>query len=290
MHNSGYIAFALLGLIWGSNFVFMKWATQLISPGQVVFLRVLFGFLPILVFALLRGDLRKEHLRRGHHYLVMSLLATSIYYYAFAKGTSLLLSGVAGMLSGSIPLFSFLTALLLLREERITARKAVGVVLGFLGVVLIARPWAAGIESINVEGTLYMVLGSLSVGCSFVYARKFLSHQAIPAAALTTYQIDGALAVLCLTTDFTGITRIGEEPKALLGMILGLGLAGTGIAYILYYHIVERLGAVSASSVTYIPPVVALFIGFFLAQEPIGPWDVTAMAAILAGVFLLRAK
>ncbi len=233
MLNAGYAAFALLGLIWGSNFVFMKWASKLISPAQIVFLRVLFGFLPILAFALLRGGLRKEHLRRGHHFLVVALLAASVYYHAFAKGTSLPLSGVAGLLSGSIPLFSFWAALLLLREERITARKAAGVVLGFLAVVLIARPWAAGIKSINAEGTLFMVLGSLSVGCPFVYARKFLSHVSIPAAALTTYQICCAQALLCLTTDFTGITRIGTEPMVLLGMIFGLGLAGTGIAYIL---------------------------------------------------------
>lgn len=290
MVTTGYAAFALLARIWGNNFFFMKWASKLISPGQIVFLRVLCGFLPILAFALWRGDLRKEHLRRGHHFLVMSLLATCIYYYAFAKGTSVLLSGVAGMLSGSIPLFSFLVAFFFLREERITVFKATGVLLGFLGVALIARPWAAGVEAINTEGAAYMVLGSLSLGSSFVYARKFLSHQSIPSSALATYQVGLALVMLSLTTDFTGITRIGTEPMALLGLVIGLGFTGTGVAYILYYFIVERLGAVAASSVTYIPPVIAMFIGFFLAQEPIGPWDVTAMVSILTGVFLLRAR
>ncbi len=76
----------------------------------------------------------------------------------------------------------------------------------------------------------------------------------------------------------------------MVGIIFGLGLAGTGLAYMLYYYIVENLGAVSASSATYIPPVVAVFIGYVFVQEPISLLDVTAMALILAGVFLLRAQ
>lgn len=285
-----YLAFVLLGLIWGSNFIFMKWASELITPGQIVFLRVLFGFLPIFIFALVRGSLRKEHFKYGHHFFVMSLLATSIYYYAFAKGTSLLLSGIAGMLSASIPLCTFLAAFIFLRDEVITQRKAMGILLGFLGVLCIARPWSSGMDSMNLEGVLYMLLGSFSVGISFVYAGKFLTNRHISAEALSTYQVGFALVFLSFVTDFNGITQIQNQPRALWGMILGLGLAGTGLAYVLYYFIVDRLGAVTAASVTYIPPVVALVIGWFLVGEPIDGLDLAAMGLILLGVFLLRGK
>lgn len=285
-----YLALILLGLIWGSNFIFMKWASELITPGQIVFLRVLFGFFPICVFALARGSLRKEHLKYGHHFFVMSLLATSIYYYAFAKGTSLLLSGIAGMLSASIPLCTFLVAFLVLKDEAITLKKATGILLGFLGVLCIARPWSSGMATMNLEGVLYMLLGSFSVGISFVYARKFLTNRHISAEALSTYQVGFALVLLCFITDFNGLTQIQQDPKALWGMILGLGLAGTGIAYVLYYFIVDKLGAVTAASVTYIPPVVALVIGWFLVGEPIDILDLAAMGLILAGVFLLRGR
>jgi drug/metabolite transporter (DMT)-like permease len=67
-----------------------------------------------------------------------------------------------------------------------------------------------------------------------------------------------------------------------------LGLSGTGVAYILYYFIVERLGAVVAASATYIPPVVALLIGIFVAGEPVHALDVVAIVAILGGVFVLQ--
>jgi drug/metabolite transporter (DMT)-like permease len=66
-----------LGLIWGSNFIFMKWAAVLISPMQIVLLRVLFGFLPILALALCLRALRINDLRHWRHFVVMSILATA---------------------------------------------------------------------------------------------------------------------------------------------------------------------------------------------------------------------
>jgi len=288
MKNIGYLAFALLGVIWGTNFVFMKWAAVLITPSQIVLLRILFGFLPILVFALVNRSLRWSHLRHAHHFLVMALLATVIYYYAFAKGTSLLLSSVAGMMSGAIPLFTFACAFLFLRQEPLTKRTAMGVLLGFIGVLLIARPWNTGAGGISLEGVLYMVIGSLSVGCSFVYAKRFLTGLDISPVALSTYQIGLALIVIAAFTDLHGIEHVLEDRRAFLGLSLGLGLLGTGFAYILYYFIVQKLGALAAASVTYIPPVVALLIGVFVAHEPVHLIDLVAVAAILGGVYVVQ--
>ena len=287
MRNVATAAFVALGLIWGSNFIFMKWASETLTAGQITLLRVVCGFLPIFMFAVVTGALDRSHVRFPHHFLAMSVLATSVYYFAFAAGTALLASGIAGALSGAIPLFSFLTAAVLLRSERITALRLAGVLVGFGGVLLIARPWDTG-GSVDMTGVLYMLLGSASVGVSFVYAKRFLSDLAIAPAALVTYQMGLAVLTLALLTDLDGITQIGDDPKALWALVLGLGLLGTGVAYILYYFIVDQLGAITASSVTYIPPVVALAIGWLLVDEPIDALDGAALLLIIAGVLVLR--
>ncbi|WP_296262400.1 MULTISPECIES: DMT family transporter [unclassified Pseudomonas] len=227
-------------------------------------------------------------MRYVHHFVVMALLATAVYYYLYAEGTALLLSSVAGLLSGVIPLFTFGCAFLFLREEKLNARMTLGVLLGFVGVLLIARPWAGGDSAISLQGVIDMMLGSLSIGCSFVYAKRFLTGLNISAVALCTYQIGLALVMLLAVTDRTGMAHITESPKALIGLALGLGLSGTGVAYILYYFIVERLGAVVAASATYIPPIVALLIGIFVAGEPVHGLDLVAIAAILGGVLVLQ--
>jgi drug/metabolite transporter (DMT)-like permease len=282
-----YCAFGLLGLIWGSNFIFMKWAAASITPEQIVLLRIIFGFAPLLIFALMTRSLHLRDLNHTHHFLAMALLATIFYYIAFAKGTALLLSSVAGMLSGAIPIFTFLMAWIFLRDEKINVRSLVGTLVGFAGVLLIARPWSGG-GDISTVGVLWMIGGSLSVGCSFVYARKYISPLGLSPLSLTTYQIGLALILLLGTVDRHGITMVFADRGAAVGLILGLGLCGTGLAYVLYYVLVDRLGAVAASGVTYVPPVVALLIGYFSIGEPIRLLDVGAMAAILVGVGLLQ--
>jgi drug/metabolite transporter (DMT)-like permease len=281
------VAFVALGVIWGSNFIFMKWATETITAGQVTLLRVLFGFVPVMAYALHRRVLARRHLRHAHHFFVMSLLATTVYYFAFAAGTALLPSGVAGVLSGAIPLFTFISAAIFLRSERVTPLRLVGVLIGFGGVLLTARPWETG-GGVDPVGVLYMLLGAASVGVSFVYARKFVSPLAIAPAALTTYQVGLALLTLLLVTDLDGVTALTQDTRATVGVVLGLGLLGTGVAYILYYFIVATLGAVTASSATYIPPVVALVIGWLLVDEPLHLLDGVAVLLILSGVAVLR--
>lgn len=135
-----------------------------------------------------------------------------------------------------------------------------------------------------------MVAGSFSVGCSFVYARRFLSSLELSPLALSTWQIGFALVVVSCITDFHGMARVADDPRATLVLVFGLGLTGTGAAYILYYFIVGRLGAVAASGVTYIPPVIALLFGLSVGHEPMRPLHLLAMAAILAGVYLLQSR
>lgn len=284
------MAFLLLGMIWGSNFIYMKLASELITPTQIVFFRVIFGFFPILLYALAKKTLRWSHLKHSVHFIVMSILATTLYYVLYAKGVTLLLSGVAGALSGSIPLFSFIFAIAFIPDEKPSLLKSLGIATGLLGVIIIARPSGDTLLSSNIQGVLCMVAGSLSVGASFVYARKFIIPLNIPAAALTTYQLGFAMITLALVTSYDGMSNIWTNYNASIGLVVGLGLLGTGLAYIIYYYLVSKLGAVTASSSTYIPPLFALLIGAVIVGEPIELLDYFATALIFMGVYMLKRK
>lgn len=281
-----YAALVLLGLIWGSNFIYMKWATALISPMQTVFLRVLFGFLPLAVIAWRARVITRDHLRHLPHFMVMSVLATSFYYYGFVAGTDLLPSSVAGLLSGAIPIFAFLSAAIFLRDERPTGQMAAGVALGFAGIVISAQPWS-GAGEVNRLGVLWMLAGTLSLGASFVYARRFLSPLRLPPLALATWQTGLAVLTLVLLNDFGGITVIASDSHALWGAIIGLGALGTGGAFLIYYFIIDRLGPVRAAGATYLAPVVAVIIGAAIGEE-VTAIELIALALILGGVVLIQ--
>ena len=286
--NFALVVWAALGLIWGSNFIFMKWAADFITPSQIVLARVAIGFAAIFVFASLTGRLSKAHLGHWVHYLAIGFLTGAIYYYGAAKGTSLLPSGIAGAITGATPLVSLVVSLMFLPDEKLTGSKFAGLIVGFIGVLLIADPFSEGLAGASTEGALYMILCSLGIGGSFVYARKFLSPLKVDPAAVTTYQLGFATIILLMISDVSGLGAIAQSPKALWGLVLGLGLFGTGIAFIMYFYIVDQLGAIRASSVSYLPPIVALFIGAVLVGEEITIVDYLATALIFAGVVLVN--
>ncbi|MDA3907469.1 MAG: EamA family transporter, partial [Sulfurimonas sp.] len=111
-----------------------------------------------------------------------------------------------------------------------------------------------------------------------------------PSAALTTYQLGLASLILFIVTDLEGITNITINTNATIGLVAGLGLLGTGVAFIGYYYIIDTMGAIKASYVTYLPPVVALFIGVFIMEESITLRDFLGTGLIFVAMYLLNKK
>ncbi len=281
-----YAALVLVGFVWGANYIYIKIATAAISPMQVVFLRVVAGFLPLAVMAWRAGVLNRGQLRHLPHFAVMSVLATSFYYYGFVAGTALLPSSVAGLLGGAIPIVTFLTSLVALRSERPNALTATGVALGFAGILLTARPWESG-GTVSPLGVAWVMAGTISVGVSFVYARRFLAPLNLSALALATWQTGLAALTLAVITDYHGMSAILDDGRALAALVVGLGLLGTGLAYLIYYYMVQRLGAMGASGATYLPVVVAVLIGAAVG-ETVTAVEHAALVLILGGVALIQ--
>ncbi|MDR6951127.1 drug/metabolite transporter (DMT)-like permease [Ancylobacter sp. 3268] len=282
-----YLAFALLGLFWGSNFIYMKWAAELITPAQITLLRVFFGFLPLAFVAWRKGVIGREQMRCLPHFLVMAVLATAFYYFAIAEGTARLPSGIAGVLGGSISLFTTIAALLFLRTEKPNALMLAGVLAGFAGIVLIARPWEGAGRTIDITGVLWMLAATTILGVSYVYVRRFISPYNLPPLALATWQTGLALLVLLAVTDRTGMSDILQDWHAAAGVAVGLGILGTGMAFLIYYHLLQELGAVAASGATYITPNVALLIGW-AAGEPVGILEIAAIVLVLTSIAILQ--
>ncbi|SMC14749.1 DMT family transporter [Roseovarius aestuarii] len=290
MINRAGLAWLLLGLIWGTNFVFIKWSTETVTPMQVALVRVIAGFLTVAAYALVTRQLKLSHLRHSVHFVVMACLAAALYFYGFAEGTALLESGLAGAVSASIPLFSLLAAVLFLPEEKLTTNRVLGLLVGLVGVTLIAKPFSGGLGDSYVLGVLWMILGSFSLGVSFVYARRFVTPLDLPPAALTTYQLGFASLILLAVTDKSGLGALYDDPTSFAVLVFGLGILGTGLAYVLYYYVIGKLGAVRASALTYVPPVVALFLGALFLGEGIVVLDYLATSLIFAGVILVNKR
>lgn len=279
--------FGALGLLWGSNFIYMKLAAEVISPAQMTLLRVACGFVPLLLMAWRRGVMKRRQLRLLPHFGVMAVLATAFYYFAIAKGTELLPSAVAGVLGGTIALFTTLGSRVFLRTQRPNASMLGGVWLGFLGVVLLIAPWQGVGVALDGRGVAWMLGAAALFGCSYVYVCRFLAPHGLPPLALVTWQMGLALVLLVLVTDTSGMGELLNHPRALVGVTLGLGVLGTGLAFLIYYALIERLGAVASAAATYLTPAVALAIGW-ANGEAVGLRELSAAGVILLGIALVQ--
>jgi drug/metabolite transporter (DMT)-like permease len=217
----------------------------------------------------------------------MAVLATAFYYFAIAEGTARLPSGIAGVLGGSISLFTTIATLLFLRTEKPNALMLAGVLVGFAGIVMIARPWEGTDRTIDMAGVLWMLAATSILGVSYVYVRRFLSPYNLPPLALATWQTGLALLVLLAVTDRTGMGDILQSRHAAAGVAIGLGVLGTGMAFLIYYYLLQELGAVAASGATYITPNVALLIGW-AAGEQVGALEIAAIILVLASIAMLQ--
>ncbi|WP_321924171.1 DMT family transporter [Paraburkholderia guartelaensis] len=284
-----YTAFLLLGLFWGSNFIYMKWAAPFISPGQISFLRVLFGFIPLAVLAWRNGVLRLRQIRYLHHFSMMAALATAFSYFAMAKGTALLPSGIAGVLGGSPAIFTSIASAVFLRNEKMNRLMVCGVALGMAGIALIARPWSvmSSDDPISLVGVAWTIAGAIVFGLSYIYVRRFLSPINLAPLAIVTWQMGLALLILFALTDLHGTGQILQNGRAAAGVVIGLGLLGTGSSFLLYYVLLQELGAVAASGAVYITPVIALLIGW-AAGEHVGQLEIVAMLLILGSIAMLE--
>lgn len=283
-----WLLLALLGFIWGTNFLFMKLAVNVLPPLEVAWLRTLFGAIPITVFALIRRSLDWSDWRYLHHFSAMALLANVGPYTMFLVGTANLPSGIVGAISGAIPFITAGVVAAALPSEVLTRSKLVGIAIGFAGVLLVAP---LGIGGANSEGTSPLfgigatLAGTVSYALALVYAKRFVAPLGMGAVRLASYQMVLAFLFMAPFSAPGHWADLIGEPVALGGLVIGLGLLGTGIAFVIYYYLIETLGALKAASVYYIPPVVALAVGAFFAGEVVGVKQIVGALLIMAGIF-----
>lgn len=276
---------ALLALLWGSNFLWIKVALDGLSPATLTFTRLATGAL--VLGGLVRG--RGEHLPSDRttlgHLAVAALLANAAPYLLFAVGEQTVDSALAGVLSATTPLWTVLVAVTSRHEHTLGTAKAGGIALGFAGTLLIFQPWSGGASG-TLGGQLACLAAAACYGLSYVYMARYITPRGLTPLVLATGQL--TISALWLTPALLVATRTVDLTPSVIGALIALGPIGTGLAYVLNYDIVTREGATTASVVTYLLPIVSIALGAAVLGETIGPAALTGTAVVLLGVALSR--
>lgn len=216
---------------------------------------------------------------------VAALVANAFPYLFFALGETRVDSGIAGSLNATTPLWTLALTFAVRQSNRLNTVQVAGLVLGFIGCLLIFTPWDAG--SVDTLGAFYCLLAALSYAISYLYMSRFLTSQDLTPTVLSTGQIIAAsiLTAATLPIDPTSTPTWSAGPWVALAV---LGIVGTGLAYIINYALVRAEGPLGASFVTYLVPVASITMGFVVLNEALPISSLVGMTVTLLGIYASR--
>jgi drug/metabolite transporter (DMT)-like permease len=285
-------AFAALALIWGSSFVFIKVGVGQVAPAYVALARVALGALTLFVILLVTRDRLPRDRRLWGHLIVVATLANLIPFTLFGYAEDGRVSSVlAGIWNATTPLVTLVVTIAVFPTERATRERVLGLLLGFAGVLTVLGVWR-GVGGASLAGQLMCLGAAVCYGLMFPYVRRFVAGRPESGTSIACAQT--LIATVQLGVIAPLLAGAPANPlhlrSTVLGSVLVLGVLGTGLAYVLNYRVIRVAGASTASTVTYLMPIVSTFAGVVVLGEQIR-WNAPVGAlVILLGVAVSQGR
>jgi len=287
-NNKAWLAFGALSLIWGSSFLWIKIAVQEVGPMTLVAFRLLFGLLALLIAARVTRQRLQVSRKDLPSYAIVAVLNTALPFTLISWGETRIDSGMAAILNGSMPLFVLVLAHFWLQDERITWMRSAGLLVGFGGVGLIVGLGANGNLDGNRLGQLAVLGGAMSYALASTYSRRYLRNRQ-PLAQATMVVLFAEIILWVSTLTFERPLRLPQLPISWVA-ILWLGLLGTGLAYLLYFYLINTWGSTRSSLITYAMPVIGVALGVSFLGESLNASVLFGTLLVVAGVVLVNRK
>jgi len=281
----GYLALVTLALIWGAAFLFIKLAVRDMSPATLVLARAFFGALTLgVIFAVRRKTPFPVGTRaRLLPFLTMAIVGSLIPWGAIAFGEQSISSALASILNATTPLWTAVFAYWVTPAERPSGLNYLGVAIGFLGTGILIAPDLIGQPfRATTIGTLAVAGAACSYAVAALVQRRRLRGVSPLQVGFWQLALTAPLA-FAVALPTIGATHL-RLPSIVAMLFLGVG--GSGIAFLLYYFMMNTLGATRATTVTFLLPITAVFWGASLLREAITIPILVGMVVILVGVFL----
>ncbi|QIL73132.1 EamA family transporter [Diaphorobacter sp. HDW4B] len=275
--------FLLLSAIWGASFLFMRMGAAEFGPFPTAGLRVILAALFLIPVMVLKGEwsaLRK-HWKRV---LLAGVINSAIPFALFAWAVMHITTGLTSILNATVPLFGALVAWVWL-GERIQRLRWVGLLLGFLGVALLAwkAPGGAGMKN---DDAIWAIGACLCASICYAIAANFAKRYlvGVPALASATGSLIGASLCLVIPTIICWPAQM-PGPRA-WSAVIAIAILCTGIAYFLYFRLIANAGPSRAVAVTFLAPAFAVLYGTVFLHETVTLWMLGCGLVIVCGTML----
>lgn len=271
-----------LATVWGASYFFIRVAVPAFGPAALVALRVVIGglLLWLVAAALRRPIVVRRHLPR---LAILGLLNAALPYLLISAAELHLTASFAAILGATVPLFAAVMAARLL-GERLNASRVGGLVLGIVGVAVMVGWGPMALDGATVLSVLAMLVASASYASSGIYTK--LKLKGVSTYSLALGQQLGALVWLAIPGAL--LVPKTAPSSAAVGSLLALGLLSTGVAYLMFFELLERVGPTKTTTVTYLIPIVGMLAGAVMLGEPLTGGMLVGLVLVLASVLLVN--
>ena len=282
-----YALLLLLALLWGGSFTFIKVAVATIPPFTTVAARVVLGGLVLLAIARAYGHAIPTDPQRWRQYMVQGFIISALPFCLITWAEVYIDSGLTGLLTSTVPLFVFLLTLNASRQAPGLGRKFAGVTIGFAGVIAVVGPAALAGLGENVVAQLAVTGAAFCYALSALYARRFAGQPPLLTAggAMTSSAVMIVPLALIIDRPWTL-----DPSAASVTAVVGLGLASTALAFVVYFRLLRTLGPLGVAMGGYLRAGFAVLLGVVLLGEPITVSLLVGLALIVGGVAVVNGR
>lgn len=286
MKYKDWLAFILLGVVWGSSFLWIKIAVQEVGPVLLVAMRLFFGILALsLVVAYKRPAFPRER-RLWINLTILGIINNAIPYTLISWGEKYIDSAVAAILNSTAPLFTMIVAHLFLTDDRMTNRRVFALLIGFVGVfVLFSRDLSGGPRG-TLLGQAAVLLAAISYAFASVFARR--TTQGLSPFVQALVPLLGADLLLWTLAPVVEAPLTFPQLPLTWVAIIWLGVMGVALAFILYFYLLHSVGPTRTVLVTYIFPLVGVILGVIFLGEKMDWQLLTGAVLVIASVVLVN--
>jgi drug/metabolite transporter (DMT)-like permease len=283
-----WLLLATLSALWGGAFLFAKVAVSEIPPFVLVFLRVAIAASLLHVVLRLSAHRLPTDIRSLGAYAVMGILNNVLPFSLIFWGQTGIAAGLASILNATTPMFTFVVAALVLRQEEVAGNRIAGVLLGFAGVAAMLSASLAGLATDPLWAQAACLGAALSYAFAGAFGRRF---RGTPPLVTATGQLTASTLIMAPVALMTAGDWSPLNVSLLVwGNVLALGVFATALAYLLFFRLLARAGATNTSLVTLLIPVSALLFGHLLLGERLYPVQFAGLAVLLLGLALLDGR
>lgn len=278
-----YSSLIVLSVIWGASFLFNELLLDEINPYGIVFGRSFFGFVFLMIFAIWKKEKLFDSSFPFLFFILIALINNTIPWTLIPFSQEYISTGLASILNALTPLMTIIVGMVFFKTK-LVKKQYVGVFIGLVGIFILIDLPSIFNGGNQLIGAILLIMATIMYATSNHLTKKFLSEVSVIQLSLYTMFFTALMSFI--------ITIIsGQKMNVFLhldnvAIFVGLGVFGSGVAYLLYYFMIQKGSAEFASLVTYLVPISAIMWGIIFLEEQITIQMIIGLVVIFSGVYI----